>query len=55
MDFDKIIDLFKTFIGFIQKLLSNVGVINEGNEGKAEGYASDINGLIDAIKDAFNK
>ena len=55
MDFDKIMGLFQTFIDFIQKLLKGVGVITEDNEGKAEGYESDIKGLIDAIKCALDK
>ena len=55
MDFDKIVKLFNTFITFIQTLLRNVGVIGTEDEDKATGYKDDIDKLISAIKDAFNK
>ena len=47
--------ILKTFIDFIQKLLKNVGVIGEEDEEKADGYKGDIDSLINAIKDAFDK
>ena len=55
MDFDRIISLFNTFVGFLQKLLKNVGVIGAEDEDKANGYKGDIDSLINAIKDALDK
>ena len=55
MDFNKIKDLFNTFLGFLTKLLVGLGVLKSEDDTPYGGYIGDFMGLVDSVKEALDK
>ena len=55
MDFATIKSVFEAFVGFLMKLLKDVGVIGEGEEDAAAEYKPIIDKLLEAVEGATKK
>jgi len=55
MDYNKIKDMFNTFLGFLTKLLVGLGVLESEDKTPYGEYINDFMGLADAVKDALDK
>jgi len=57
MSYDKIKEIFNTFIGFLTKLLNGLKVLDSADVADAPygTYIADFIGIADAVKDALDK
>lgn len=55
MDYNKIKDLFNTFLGFLTKLLVGLGVLESEDNTPYGEYINDFIGIADAVKAALDK
>ena len=57
MDYNKIKEIFNTFIGFLTKLLNGLKVLDSADVADAPygTYIADFIGIADAVKDALDK